>query len=326
MAWTCDCGQALDDSDSFCDVCGKRRKESSEAVEQYKAILNEFAAEGALDASAFAELGVSQATHENPVTAATVVPLPVAAVLAPNPLPYAPTLLAGNSPEVPTQSMPDRHVATTQPSDAVRRTVPSASSRVIRPIPGRDFVTIGRVRDCDICVEDPSVSTLHSVLTRRSDGWFLEDRSSTNGTWVRGQRLLPGSPAKVSNAEQVVIATTTMTLELGDTPSLQPSAPLPRGSHGMRLVGEGINFRVPAAETTIGRDPGRAQLVIADARVSSLHATVKVETWQLYLRDEASANGTLINGNRVPPRTWTLVPVGSTLAIGPMELGVERGG
>ena len=53
--------------------------------------------------------------------------------------------------------------------------------------PGRgDRFTIGRTRDCDLCLTDLSVSRLHAELVRGPDGWLLNDLGSHNGTRLNG--------------------------------------------------------------------------------------------------------------------------------------------
>jgi len=46
--------------------------------------------------------------------------------------------------------------------------------------------TIGRNRDCDLCLTDLSVSRTHALLIRREDGWVLSDLGSHNGTRLNG--------------------------------------------------------------------------------------------------------------------------------------------
>jgi len=46
--------------------------------------------------------------------------------------------------------------------------------------------TIGRTRDCDLCLSDLSVSRMHALLVRREDGWVLSDLGSHNGTRLNG--------------------------------------------------------------------------------------------------------------------------------------------
>jgi hypothetical protein len=53
--------------------------------------------------------------------------------------------------------------------------------------PGRGGrFTIGRTRDCDLCLTDLSVSRLHAELVRDGDGWLLNDLGSHNGTRLNG--------------------------------------------------------------------------------------------------------------------------------------------
>ena len=56
---------------------------------------------------------------------------------------------------------------------------------------GRSFeltkksTSIGRVDERDICIKDPTVSTLHCTLTKNDDGTLtVEDHDSTNGTRI----------------------------------------------------------------------------------------------------------------------------------------------
>ncbi len=48
---------------------------------------------------------------------------------------------------------------------------------------------VGRDPDCDIRLDDPSVSRRHVVLNRVYNEYFLEDQNSTNGTLLNGRRV-----------------------------------------------------------------------------------------------------------------------------------------
>jgi hypothetical protein len=57
-----------------------------------------------------------------------------------------------------------------------------------------DRISLGRARNCDIVLRDPSVSKLHAHFRVKDDGKFdLVDRLSENGTEINGARLLPTS-------------------------------------------------------------------------------------------------------------------------------------
>ena len=49
--------------------------------------------------------------------------------------------------------------------------------------------SIGRDVNNSIVIDDSFVSTDHSVLSFRGRAWYVEDRGSTNGTWLNGQRV-----------------------------------------------------------------------------------------------------------------------------------------
>ena len=81
---------------------------------------------------------------------------------------------------------------------------------------------------------------------------------------------------------------------------------------------------------TIGRDPSN-DLVLPDAMVSRRHAVVEQRGSQFFLRDCNSANGSVVNGDRVSERglrDGDLVTVDGHLGIvtvGPPELDLEFG-
>ena len=58
-------------------------------------------------------------------------------------------------------------------------------------------VAMGRTPDCDLTVEDPTVSRLHAAFTEepKTGMWYVSDQGSHNGTWHNGTLLIPGRPA-----------------------------------------------------------------------------------------------------------------------------------
>ncbi len=57
-------------------------------------------------------------------------------------------------------------------------------------------ITLGRVDNNDLVLDDHSVSRFHAFLRYddRAQTWFLTDAESKNGTWVDGNRLGPNQP------------------------------------------------------------------------------------------------------------------------------------
>jgi hypothetical protein len=96
------------------------------------------------------------------------------------------------------------------------------------------------------------------------------------------------------------------------------------GVRAARLGGKVGVFPVPPGrEVGIGRDPGLCAIALPDANVSALHARVKIDGGRLLVWDEASENGTFLNGARLPPRAWVPVPHGAVLRFAAVDLMVQ---
>jgi predicted component of type VI protein secretion system len=52
-----------------------------------------------------------------------------------------------------------------------------------------DEVSVGRVPDNDIQLDDVTVSRQHAVLVRQGSAWLVRDLGSLNGTYVNNQRV-----------------------------------------------------------------------------------------------------------------------------------------
>lgn len=88
----------------------------------------------------------------------------------------------------------------------VVKTGPEAGRRVELGVE----VVIGR-RDADLVLEDPEVSRRHAVLRRSGESAVIEDLDSTNGTFVKGERIR--SPITVGPGDQVRVGRTTLEIE-----------------------------------------------------------------------------------------------------------------
>jgi hypothetical protein len=67
-----------------------------------------------------------------------------------------------------------------------------------RPVPRRGLL-VGRSRECDVVVENQSVSNRHfRILKGRAGKCFVEDLRSKNGTFLNGTRLSPGKRVALS--------------------------------------------------------------------------------------------------------------------------------
>ena len=68
--------------------------------------------------------------------------------------------------------------------------------------PNSERTTIGRSPDCDIFLDDVTVSRRHAVLVRDSDGFRIEDEGSLNGTYLNRRRI---DSARLENGDELQI-------------------------------------------------------------------------------------------------------------------------
>jgi hypothetical protein len=70
-------------------------------------------------------------------------------------------------------------------------------------LPQGERTTIGRSPDCDIFLDDVTVSRKHAVLVQRDDGLFIEDEGSLNGTFLNRRRI--DAPARLENGDELQV-------------------------------------------------------------------------------------------------------------------------
>ena len=78
--------------------------------------------------------------------------------------------------------------------------------------PYPDRVSVGRARNCDIVMRDPSVSKLHAHFRLGGPKLELVDIDSQNGTRVNGRPLPPHQPATTSAGDIILFGSVTAKL------------------------------------------------------------------------------------------------------------------
>jgi FHA domain/zinc-ribbon domain len=66
----------------------------------------------------------------------------------------------------------------------------------------RDRTSLGRAPECEIFLDDVTVSRRHAVITRGADGFTLHDEGSLNGTYVNRRRV---ESAKLDDGDEVQV-------------------------------------------------------------------------------------------------------------------------
>jgi hypothetical protein len=76
---------------------------------------------------------------------------------------------------------------------------------------GQRPLSIGRLAECDIVVNDSNVSRRHAEIWRTSEGVAIRDLQSTNGTLVNGHKI---SAVSLSPKDEIEIGNRHMRIEL----------------------------------------------------------------------------------------------------------------
>ncbi len=239
---------------------------------------------------------------------------------------------------------PEEHEATHDPAADAMSQAQTAGALSLQPVAGGKTVAldvgrtvvVGRGRQCEITIDDDTVSSNHARLEVNSKGQrvTVTDLQSSNGTYINGKRISSGQAqagdalrfgsadfklmAGASNGGGAAAAPNQAWMLSGFDPSgralqfeLKPPAP---------------NGRAAGPTTwTIGRDRNRAQFVIDDDSVSGAHAQIAYDARQgLTLRDLGSTNGTRLDGAALGTRTATLSDTGQEITFGAAKLRLSR--
>ena len=149
---------------------------------------------------------------------------------------------------------------------------------------------------CDVVASGATVSRRHArVRAHGADRWRIEDLGSTNGVFVNGRRI--DGPHPLEDGDLIGLGIDTGQLRFQE--------------HGGPA---GVVLLPPQSQWVIGR-AGDCDIPLPfEPTVSSRHAILQVQRGVLRLTDNASLNGTWVNGRAI--RTRPLTPA-DTVAVGP---------
>jgi pSer/pThr/pTyr-binding forkhead associated (FHA) protein len=216
---------------------------------------------------------------------------------------------------------------------------PSAGGKAFALEAGRASV-VGRGRQCEIPIEDDTVSSAHARLeiNAQTQRVVVTDLNSSNGTFVNGSRI---NSAQAQVGDTLRFGTAEFKLTAGGAPpgvgGARPSGPVNNGwmLSGFDPSGRALQFELrppapngraaEAATWTVGRDRNRAQFVIDDDSVSGAHAQIIYDARKgLTLRDLGSTNGTRLDGAKLGTSVVALSDTGQEIAFGAAKLRLSR--
>ena len=164
------------------------------------------------------------------------------------------------------------------------------------------LLKIGSSPDCDIVLNSKRVSALHAELVMLNNGdILLEDKGSTNGTFVNNQLVKQGASVPVRRGDLIRFA---------DTELQWASVPQPtNNSMFKKIYGIGSNMRYNDIQVT-------------GNTVSRFHATLKIDKQGRAYIEDHSMNGTTINGKRIAAHQNVRVKRGDDVVVGgvPVDL------
>lgn len=202
-------------------------------------------------------------------------------------------------------------------------------------------IVIGRSRSADVRVPDPSISSRHATIRQRGAEYLLLDEGSTNGTFVGGQRLSPGSPYLLAKHTAVRVGRVWLDISVEQAaPSIEPGKITRDIALGLicgaleasgnpcapRLVVRGgpaqgaeLVLNELRRVYTIGRGE-EADLDLHDEDVSANHLEVTRRGGDVLVRDAGSLNGGKVDGVALVPRKPVLFQVNQRLFVGRSEI------
>src|SRR5947208_16434299 len=95
------------------------------------------------------------------------------------------------------------------------------------------------------------------------------------------------------------------------------------GSRAVLSGSAGTYTVAPGMEMKVGRDAAKCHITLAEPRISGVHATLKMEAGQLYVRDEQSNNGSYGEGHRPAPTASTVAPAAGVPRFAPLAVNLR---
>lgn len=180
--------------------------------------------------------------------------------------------------------------------------------------------TVGRETGCDICIPDATVSALHLQLTSFADDDnvyqnSIMDCDSSNGTWLDCERLESGTAVSVKDGAVVSLGRRVqLFVAFADVAQLfmfrNTLAVLER--QGLSMPSWQAIYQ---DDVTLGRAEPWDRSFFADDKISRVHARLNREGDGYLITDE-SANGTYINGAKIPKHIAVALQNGDRITMG----------
>lgn len=74
----------------------------------------------------------------------------------------------------------------------------------------KEAFTLGRSLDCDVNVNENSISRIHAIVTVRDQKMWIEDRNSSNGTFINGKEIVKGKAVQFQEGDELRLGTSSV--------------------------------------------------------------------------------------------------------------------
>jgi len=155
-------------------------------------------------------------------------------------------------------------------------------------------ITLGRSTDATITLNSDQISRQHATIQEDGETVVIVDNQSTNGTKVNGD---PITRREVVSGDSIQIGPFALTVEI--IQNLQAAV----AENSVALSWTDTDTGQSAEAITelpavLGRS-ANVDVTLADEKISRQHAIIERQGDQIVIRDQGSANGTYVNGQRV---------------------------
>ena len=165
------------------------------------------------------------------------------------------------------------------------------------------LLKIGRDASCDIVLHSDRVSSFHAEITLTNSGdILLEDKGSSNGTYIMNQAIAPGKPVTIRRGDPV---------KLADVDLPWDRVPMPEDNSAYKAV-YGIGSHT------------NNDIKISGGTVSRYHATIKVgKDNKVYIIDH-SKNGTTVDGRQIQSNVPVQIKKNNVIVCGGVPLNLAN--
>jgi pSer/pThr/pTyr-binding forkhead associated (FHA) protein len=187
--------------------------------------------------------------------------------------------------------------------------------------------TIGRSSNNDIQIAEQHVSRQHAVISYRDGVFFVTDLSSSNGTFVNGERVT--EPFPLFAGDQIRLYVPELEFLAANEADLQAAeetgrviVPAIHNEHASLIITngpqEGQTVPLVGHDLYIGRATSDAtwEIRIRDRSVSRPHAHMVRRDGRWYIIDLGSSNGTAVNHMPVRANQDRMLNDGDTITLG----------